>query len=156
LLSFQPSQMHDDDDDDGGADEPLLAEHRIGISPAPPSHSTPSAGGRATIAAPSTPDRCRQQTPSRRRQKKTKEKHGKQLSDVGFYTVITIVAFVQGCSHLSSLVKDYLFKDNFNLSPAAMAVASGFIAVPWVIKPLYGCVPACRMPRSCIVCYKLH
>lgn len=58
--------------------------------------------------------------------------------DKGFYTIIIVVAFVQGASYLSKLATNYFFKDDLKLSPAAMAVASGVVLVPWVIKPVYG------------------
>jgi len=60
--------------------------------------------------------------------------------DKGFYTIICVVAFVQGSSYLSKLATNYFFKDDLKLSPAAMSVATGIILVPWVIKPIYGFV----------------
>lgn len=59
-------------------------------------------------------------------------------ADKGFYTIVMVVAFVQGSSYLSKLATNYYFKDDLKLSPATVSVVSGLILIPWVVKPLYG------------------
>jgi len=39
---------------------------------------------------------------------------------------------------LSDLAISYLYKDDFKMSPAEVAIASSFISFPWVVKPLWG------------------
>eukprot|EP01006_Ploeotia_vitrea_P030730 TRINITY_DN63082_c0_g1_i1.p1 TRINITY_DN63082_c0_g1~~TRINITY_DN63082_c0_g1_i1.p1 ORF type:complete len:659 (-),score=346.39 TRINITY_DN63082_c0_g1_i1:1707-3596(-) len=59
-------------------------------------------------------------------------------NEKGFFTIICLVAFVQGGNYLSKLATNYYFKDDLHLSPAQVSFASGIIIVPWVIKPVYG------------------
>lgn len=51
---------------------------------------------------------------------------------------VAIVYFVQGVLGLSRLAVSFYLKDNLHLEPAETAVISGFSALPWLIKPLYG------------------
>ncbi|KAK9843802.1 hypothetical protein WJX81_006900 [Elliptochloris bilobata] len=49
-----------------------------------------------------------------------------------------MVYFVQGILGLSRLGVTYLYKDEFHLDPASVALLTSISAVPWVVKPLYG------------------
>ncbi|KAL5684097.1 hypothetical protein ACJX0J_010482, partial [Zea mays] len=51
---------------------------------------------------------------------------------------VAIVYFVQGVLGLSRLAVSFYLKDNLHLEPAETAVISGFSALPWLVKPLYG------------------
>ncbi|XP_062212666.1 folate-biopterin transporter 1, chloroplastic-like isoform X2 [Phragmites australis] len=51
---------------------------------------------------------------------------------------VTIVYFVQGVLGLSRLAVSFYLKDDLHLDPAETAVISGFSALPWLVKPLYG------------------
>ncbi|PUZ36612.1 hypothetical protein GQ55_9G051900 [Panicum hallii var. hallii] len=51
---------------------------------------------------------------------------------------VAIVYFVQGVLGLSRLAVSFYLKDDLHLDPAETAVISGFSALPWLIKPLYG------------------
>ncbi|KAJ1293230.1 hypothetical protein BS78_01G052400 [Paspalum vaginatum] len=51
---------------------------------------------------------------------------------------VAIVYFVQGVLGLSRLAVSFYLKDNLHLDPAETAVISGFSALPWLVKPLYG------------------
>lgn len=82
-------------------------------------------------------------------------------ADKGFYSIVCLVAFVQGSTQLSRLAMQYFFKvrvaasaarrgarraltdraqDDLHIGPATMSIIMGLILVPWVIKPLYGFV----------------
>ncbi|XP_038906679.1 folate-biopterin transporter 1, chloroplastic isoform X2 [Benincasa hispida] len=49
-----------------------------------------------------------------------------------------MVYFVQGVLDLAKLAVSFYLKDDLHLDPAEAAVISGFAALPWLIKPLYG------------------
>eukprot|EP00884_Botryococcus_braunii_P002177 jgi/Botrbrau1/11960/Bobra.341_1s0025.1 len=51
---------------------------------------------------------------------------------------IAMVYFVQGILGLARLGVTYLFKDDFSLDPAQVALLTGIAGAPWVVKPLYG------------------
>nr|CAB3494973.1 unnamed protein product [Digitaria exilis]CAB3497883.1 unnamed protein product [Digitaria exilis] len=51
---------------------------------------------------------------------------------------VAIVYFVQGVLGLSRLAVSFYLKDDLHLDPAETAVISGFSALPWLVKPLYG------------------
>ncbi|KAJ0710510.1 putative MFS transporter superfamily, biopterin transporter family [Helianthus annuus] len=51
---------------------------------------------------------------------------------------ISMVYFVQGVLGLARLAVSFYFKDDLHLDPAETAVITGFSALPWLIKPLYG------------------
>ncbi|KAH9574561.1 hypothetical protein CY35_01G064300 [Sphagnum magellanicum] len=51
---------------------------------------------------------------------------------------IAMVYFVQGILGLSRLAVSFFLKDNLHLDPAETAFLTGFSALPWLIKPLYG------------------
>ncbi|XP_042509105.1 folate-biopterin transporter 1, chloroplastic-like isoform X2 [Macadamia integrifolia] len=51
---------------------------------------------------------------------------------------VAMVYFVQGVLGLSKLAVNFYLKDDLHLDPAETAVISGFSALPWLIKPLYG------------------
>ncbi|KAI4369639.1 hypothetical protein MLD38_018060 [Melastoma candidum] len=51
---------------------------------------------------------------------------------------VAMVYFVQGVLGLSRLAVNFYLKDDLHLDPAETAVISGFSALPWLVKPLYG------------------
>jgi folate/biopterin transporter len=51
---------------------------------------------------------------------------------------ILTVYFIQGVLGLAQLAVKFFLKDDLGLSPTRMAALSGIIALPWVIKPLFG------------------
>ncbi|KAF7850183.1 hypothetical protein BT93_L5762 [Corymbia citriodora subsp. variegata] len=51
---------------------------------------------------------------------------------------VAMVYFVQGVLGLSRLAVSFYLKDDLRLDPAETAVISGFSALPWLVKPLYG------------------
>ncbi|KAE8783348.1 folate-biopterin transporter 1, chloroplastic-like [Hordeum vulgare] len=51
---------------------------------------------------------------------------------------VATVYFVQGVLGLSRLVVSFYLKDDLQLDPAETAVITGFSALPWLVKPLYG------------------
>ncbi|KAM0884305.1 hypothetical protein ACQ4PT_031080 [Festuca glaucescens] len=51
---------------------------------------------------------------------------------------VATVYFVQGVLGLSRLAVSFYLKDDLQLDPAETAVITGFSALPWLIKPLYG------------------
>jgi folate/biopterin transporter len=53
-------------------------------------------------------------------------------------TAILLVYFVQGVLGLSRLAVSFFFKDELELSPAEVSALMGVVAIPWVIKPLFG------------------
>ncbi|KAG0600632.1 hypothetical protein M758_11G049200 [Ceratodon purpureus] len=72
---------------------------------------------------------------------KSKEKEGKMLFGVEMSPdtiAIAMVYFVQGILGLSRLAVSFFLKDDLHLDPAETAVLTGFSALPWLIKPLYG------------------
>ncbi|KAM3261036.1 hypothetical protein ACQJBY_051979 [Aegilops geniculata] len=51
---------------------------------------------------------------------------------------VATVYFVQGVLGLSRLAVSFYLKDDLQLDPAEAAVITGFSALPWLVKPLYG------------------
>ncbi|KAL6191203.1 hypothetical protein ACLB2K_037594 [Fragaria x ananassa] len=51
---------------------------------------------------------------------------------------VAMVYFVQGVLGLARLAVSFYMKDDLHLDPAETAVISGFSALPWLIKPVYG------------------
>ncbi|KAL1296295.1 hypothetical protein HN51_057003 [Arachis hypogaea] len=51
---------------------------------------------------------------------------------------VAMVYFVQGVLGLARLAVNFFLKDDLHLDPAETAVISGFSALPWLVKPLYG------------------
>jgi folate/biopterin transporter len=51
---------------------------------------------------------------------------------------ILLVYFVQGVLGLARLAVSFFFKDELGLTPAQVAALMGIVAIPWVIKPLFG------------------
>jgi len=47
---------------------------------------------------------------------------------------------MQGASSLSDLATQYLFKDDLRFSPSQLALVTGVITAPWVLKPVFGFV----------------
>ncbi|PKA64975.1 Folate-biopterin transporter 1, chloroplastic [Apostasia shenzhenica] len=56
---------------------------------------------------------------------------------------VAIVYFIQGVLGLSSLAIGFYLKDDLNLDPAEATIITGFSALPWLIKPLYGFISDC-------------
>lgn len=54
------------------------------------------------------------------------------------YFIIGVVAFSQGVQHLADISIQYLFKDDFGLSPAVMGLYMSYITTPWIVKPFWG------------------
>lgn len=71
---------------------------------------------------------------------------------VGKYVVVCLVALAQGVLALSEVPINFLYKDNYEMSPAEVSVAVGLIALPWIFKPFYGilsdAVPICGERRK--------
>ncbi len=51
---------------------------------------------------------------------------------------ILLVYFVQGILGLARLAVSFFLKDELGLSPAQVAAMMGVVALPWVVKPLFG------------------
>ncbi|KAE8698289.1 Folate-biopterin transporter 1 [Hibiscus syriacus] len=51
---------------------------------------------------------------------------------------VAMVYFVQGVLGLAKLAVSFYLKDDLHLDPAETAVITGFSALPWLVKPLYG------------------
>lgn len=51
---------------------------------------------------------------------------------------ILMVYFVQGILGLSRLAVSFFLKDELGMSPTQMSVLLGIVALPWVVKPLFG------------------
>ncbi len=51
---------------------------------------------------------------------------------------ILLVYFVQGILGLARLAVSFFLKDNLALSPAEVSALMGIVAIPWMIKPLFG------------------
>ncbi|CAD8073231.1 unnamed protein product [Paramecium sonneborni] len=54
--------------------------------------------------------------------------------------IVGIVAFSQGVQHLADLSIQYLYKDDFHVSPSKMGVFVGLSQLPWIIKPIWGII----------------
>ncbi|NJO71343.1 MAG: folate/biopterin family MFS transporter [Oscillatoriales cyanobacterium RM1_1_9] len=55
-------------------------------------------------------------------------------------TAILMVYFVQGILGLSRLAVSFFLKDDLAMSPAEVSALFGIVALPWVVKPLFGFV----------------
>ncbi|MBE9028164.1 folate/biopterin family MFS transporter [filamentous cyanobacterium LEGE 11480] len=53
---------------------------------------------------------------------------------------ILLVYFVQGILGLARLAVSFFLKDNLSLSPAEVSALMGIVAIPWMVKPLFGFV----------------
>ncbi|MGL5082808.1 MAG: folate/biopterin family MFS transporter [Microcoleaceae cyanobacterium] len=53
---------------------------------------------------------------------------------------ILMVYFVQGILGLARLAVSFFLKDDLGMSPAEVSAMFGIVALPWVIKPLFGFV----------------
>lgn len=51
--------------------------------------------------------------------------------------VSSLIAMLQGVEVLCNLAILYLFKDDFKIDPALLAVVLGALRVPWTVKPLW-------------------
>lgn len=51
---------------------------------------------------------------------------------------ILLVYFVQGILGLARLGVSFFLKDELGMSPAEVSVLLGIVAIPWIIKPLFG------------------
>ncbi|XP_038900840.1 folate-biopterin transporter 1, chloroplastic-like isoform X2 [Benincasa hispida] len=60
---------------------------------------------------------------------------------------VAMVYFVQGVLDLAKLAVSFYLKDDLHLDPAEAAVISGFAALPWLIKPLYGFIRVFRIRK---------
>lgn len=54
--------------------------------------------------------------------------------------VILVIAFTQGVVTLADLSVQYLYKDDYHMSPAQVSIASGISSLPWIIKPVWGMI----------------
>jgi len=57
---------------------------------------------------------------------------------LGRYIVICLVALAQGALALSEVSINFLYKDDFHMTPASVAMTVGIINLPWTFKPFYG------------------
>lgn len=55
-------------------------------------------------------------------------------------TAILLVYFVQGILGLARLAVSFFLKDELGLSPAEVSALMGVVALPWMVKPLFGFV----------------
>ncbi len=53
---------------------------------------------------------------------------------------ILLVYFVQGILGLARLAVSFYFKDELGLTPAEVSALMGIVALPWVLKPVFGLV----------------
>ena len=60
-----------------------------------------------------------------------------QESSLELFAVL-LVYFVQGILGLARLAVSFFLKDDLGLSPAQVAAMMGVVALPWVIKPVFG------------------
>lgn len=51
---------------------------------------------------------------------------------------ILLIYFVQGILGLARLAVSFFLKDELAMGPAEVSVLLGFIALPWIVKPLFG------------------
>ena len=57
--------------------------------------------------------------------------------------VITLIALSQGLLCIADLSLSYMYKDDFHLSPAKVAIFNSLMTVPWIVKPLWGFISDC-------------
>jgi len=65
---------------------------------------------------------------------------GKFSTENRMLFVILIIAFTQGVVTLADLSVQYLYKDDYHMSPAEVSIASGITSLPWIIKPVWGMI----------------
>lgn len=51
---------------------------------------------------------------------------------------ILVIYFVQGILEVARLAVSFFLKDELGMSPAEVSAMLGIVALPWIIKPLYG------------------
>ncbi|CAD8063199.1 unnamed protein product [Paramecium primaurelia] len=54
--------------------------------------------------------------------------------------IVGIVAFSQGVQHLADFSIQYLYKDDFDVSPSRIGVYIGLSQLQWIIKPIWGII----------------
>src|SRR5690349_18978701 len=63
-----------------------------------------------------------------------------------------IISFNQGLSSISELAVSYFFKDQLHLEPARLSQIMSFVAIPWMVKPIFGLItdllPLCSYRRK--------
>jgi len=59
------------------------------------------------------------------------------------HAVICLVAISLGVMGLADLALNYLYKDDFGLSPAQLSMMSSVGLIPWIIKPVWGFISDC-------------
>lgn len=57
--------------------------------------------------------------------------------------VITLIALSQGLLCIADLSLSYMYKDDFKLSPAKVAIFNSVMTIPWIVKPLWGFISDC-------------
>ena len=57
--------------------------------------------------------------------------------------VICLVAISQGVVGLADLALNYLYKDEYKLSPGRVSMINSICTIPWIIKPLWGFISDC-------------
>jgi folate/biopterin transporter len=57
--------------------------------------------------------------------------------------VIALIALSQGLLCMADLALSYMYKDDFKLSPAQVALFTSLMTIPWIIKPLWGFISDC-------------
>lgn len=57
--------------------------------------------------------------------------------------VITLIALSQGLLCIADLSLSYMYKDDFHLSPAKVAIFNSLMTIPWIVKPLWGFISDC-------------
>jgi len=57
---------------------------------------------------------------------------------LGKYFIMVLTGLSQGVLALSEVSLNFLYKDDFKMSPAEVTIASGIVYSPWIFKPLYG------------------
>jgi len=58
----------------------------------------------------------------------------------GEIVAILLIYFVQGALGLARLATTFFLKDELHLAPAEQAAIAGILALPWMLKPVYGFV----------------
>ena len=56
------------------------------------------------------------------------------------YMIIILVAFAQGVLGLADLATNYLYKDDFKMHPSEVSLIIGITSIPWIVKPVWGCI----------------
>jgi len=55
-------------------------------------------------------------------------------------TVAIVIALTNGLNSFADLATNYLYKDDYQLTPAQASGAASFIMLPWLIKPCWGLI----------------